>query len=88
MSSSYIARPASVMREGKAVFDSMQDCLCGYDNAILHILEFRIRQLTYVSLRLRVQNAVSAQPCVGKFRISLILLNFLHGNFRLWFETP
>ena len=41
-----------------------------------------------VSLRLRVQNAVSAQPCVGKFRISLVLLNFLHCNFRLWFETP
>ena len=42
----------------------------------------------YVSLRLRVQNAVSAQPCVGKFRISLVLLNFLHCNFTLWFETP
>ena len=42
----------------------------------------------YVSLRLRVQNAVSAQPCVGKFQISLVLLNFLHCNFRLWFETP
>ena len=43
---------------------------------------------TYVSLCLRMQNAVSAQPCVGKFRISLVLLNFLHCNFRLWFETP
>ena len=43
---------------------------------------------TYVSLQLRVQNAVSAQPCVGKFRISLVLLNFLHCNFRLWFKTP
>ena len=42
----------------------------------------------YVSLRLRMQNAVSTQPCVGKFRISLVLLNFLHCNFRLWFETP
>ena len=42
----------------------------------------------YVSLRLRVQNAVSPQPCVGKFRITLVLLNFLHCNFRLWFETP
>ena len=42
----------------------------------------------YVSLRLRVQNAVSAQPCVGKFLISLVLLNFLHCNFRLWFKTP
>ena len=30
----------------------------------------------YVSLCLCVQNAVSAQPCVGKFRISLVLLNF------------
>ena len=42
----------------------------------------------YVSFRLRVQNAVSAQPCVGKLGISLVLLNFLHCNFRLWFETP
>ena len=49
--SSYIARPASVMREGKAVFDSMRDCLCGYDNAILHILDFRIRQLTFILFR-------------------------------------
>ena len=43
---------------------------------------------TYVSLRLRVQNAVSAQPSVGKLGISLVLLNFLHCNFRLWFKTP
>ena len=42
----------------------------------------------YVSLRLRVQNAVSAQPCVGKLGISLVLLNFLDCNFRLWLETP
>ena len=42
----------------------------------------------YVSLRLRVQNAVPAQPCVGNLGISLVLLNFLHCNFRLWFETP
>ena len=44
--------------------------------------------IRYVSLRLRVQNAVPAQPCVGKLRISLVLLNFLHCNFRLWFKTP
>ena len=36
----------------------------------------------HVSLRLRVQNAVPAQPCVGKLEISLVLLNFLHCNFR------
>ena len=42
----------------------------------------------YVSLRLRMQNAVPAQPCVGKLGISLVLLNFLHCNFRLWFKTP
>ena len=42
----------------------------------------------YVSLRLRMQNAVPAQPCVEKLGISLILLNFLHCNFRLWFKTP
>ena len=41
----------------------------------------------YVSLRLHVQNAVPAQPCVGKLGISLVLLNFLHCNFRLWFKT-
>ena len=33
-------------------------------------------------------NAVSAQPCVGKLGISVVLLNFLDCNFRLWFETP
>ena len=44
--------------------------------------------MIYVSLRLRVQNAVPAQPCVGKLEISLVLLNFLHCNFREWFETP
>ena len=44
--------------------------------------------ITYVSLQLCVQNAVSAQPCVGKLGISLVLLNFLGCNFRLWFETP
>ena len=42
----------------------------------------------YVSLRLRVQNAVPTQPCVGNLGISLVLLNFLHCNFRLWFKTP
>ena len=42
----------------------------------------------YVSLQLCVQNAVSIQPCVGKLGISLVLLNFLGCNFRLWFETP
>ena len=42
----------------------------------------------YVSLQLLMQNVVSAQPCVGKLGISLVLLNFLHCNFRLWFKTP
>ena len=42
----------------------------------------------YVSLQLRMQNAVSPQSCVGKLGISLVLLNFLDCNFRLWFETP
>ena len=48
----------------------------------------RKRHLIYVSLQLRVQNAVSTQPCVGKWGISLVLLNFLGCNFRLWFKTP
>ena len=39
-------------------------------------------QFIYVSLRLRVSNAVPTQPCVGKLGISLVLLNFLHCNFR------
>ena len=58
--------------------------------ALPNPLDTEISNMTldiYVSLRLRVQNAVSAQPCVGKFQISLVLLNFLHCNFRLWFET-
>ena len=42
----------------------------------------------YVSLHLRVQNAVPAEPCVGKLGIFLVLLNFLDCNFRLWFKTP
>ena len=48
---------------------------------------FKWQQNAYVSLRLRVQNAVPAQPSVGKLGISLVLLNFLHCNFRLWFKT-
>ena len=47
-----------------------------------------IWQYVYVSLCLCMQNVVSAQPCVGKFGISLVLLNFLDCNFRLWLETP
>ena len=49
---------------------------------------FQHLQHTYVSLQLRMQNAVSTQPCVGKLGISLVLLNFLDCNFRLWFKTP
>ena len=41
----------------------------------------------YVSLQLSVQNAVSAQPCVGKLGISLVLLNFLGCNCGLWLKT-
>ena len=52
------------------------------------LLIFKNPQKIYVSLRLRVQNAVSAQPCVGNLGISLVLLNFLDCNFRLWLETP
>ena len=55
---------------------------------IIFITKYLIVKNIYVSLRLRVQNAVPAQPCVGKLGISLVLLNFLHCNFRLWFKTP
>ena len=60
------------------------------DFLMISTLDFSIIicQLLFVSLRLRVQNAVPAQPCVGKLGISLVLLNFLHCNFRLWFKTP
>ena len=54
----------------------------------LDVLMLVIPESAYVSLRLCVQNAVPAQPCVGKLGISLVLLNFLHCNFRLWFKTP
>ena len=37
-------------------------------------------QKQYVLLQLSVQNAVSAQPYVGKLGISLVLLNFLSCN--------
>ena len=60
-------------------------------NIVLNVYQnLRISHLNfkYVSLQLRVQNAVSAQPCVGKLGISLVLLNFLGCNFRLWFKTP
>ena len=33
-------------------------------------------EITYVQFQLIVQNVVSAQPCVGKLGISLVLLNF------------
>ena len=36
----------------------------------------------YVRFQLLVQNAVSAQPYVGKLLISHVLLNFLGCNFR------
>ena len=39
----------------------------------------------YVSLRLRVQNAVSPQPCVGKLGKSPLLLNFLVSTLRIIF---
>ena len=50
---------------------------------IVNLTYFNIFKVKiYVSLRLRVQNAVPAQPCVGKLEISLVLLNFFHCNFR------
>ena len=58
------------------------------NNSKDHISTQFIHRNLYVSLRLHVQNAVPTQPCVGKLGISLILLNFLHCNFRLWFKTP
>ena len=58
------------------------DLLLSFWTFFTHLVTSPWSQLVYVSLRLHVQNAVSAQPCVGKFQISLVLLNFLHCNFR------
>ena len=56
---------------------------------LLNIKEVMIKNMfVYVSLQLSMQNVVSAQPCVGKLGLSLILLNFLGCNFTLWFKTP
>ena len=63
-----------------AVHFSRSLCICFNADSIC--------EFVYVSLRLRMQNAASAQPCVGKLGISLVLLNFLDCNFRLWLETP
>ena len=49
---------------------------------VLYLVEYIYIYMSHFSY---VQNAVSAQPCVGKFLISLVLLNVLHCNFRLWF---
>ena len=54
----------------------------------VHQRLYCMNSIVIVSLQLCVQNAVSAQPCVGKLGISLVLLNFLDCNFRWWFETP
>ena len=42
---------------------------------------------TYVSLCLRMQNAVSPQPCVGKLGKSPLLLNFLVSTLRIIIEN-
>ena len=60
--------------------------ICSNHRKLLNL--YKLTMHIYVSLRLHMQNAVPAQPCVGKYWISLILLNFLHCNFRLWFKTP
>ena len=50
----------------------------------LQVLKRRLNtfesKLIYVRFQLIVQNAVSAQPCVGKLGMSLVLLNFLGCN--------
>ena len=54
---------------------------------IIHVKSYSFINAN-VSLCLCVKNVVPAQPCVGKLGISLVLLNFLHCIFRLWFKTP
>ena len=70
----------------------MESLYKGYYSWSAHRRRDRMKQQKviysiYVSLQLRVQNAAPAQPCVGKLGISLVLLDFLDCNFRLWFET-
>ena len=70
-------------------YDNTHDIPIYIDNgSTLNIMPTHFYDNAYVSLHLRVQNVVPAQPCVGKLGISLVLLNFLHCNFRLWFKTP
>ena len=59
-------------------------CMLGYTGNkwdVCILLECILSLHLYVSLQLRVQNAVSAQPCVGKLGISLVLLNFFGLQF-------
>ena len=66
-----------------AIFQRKAFVLNGETYILNNTTQFRedLKEI-YVSLRLHVQNAVPAQPCVGKLEISLVLLNFLHCNFR------
>ena len=92
--------PGAVLHEIRQLRQALHKAENGFlvqyfnDNVSLQAQKYSLSSMVkfleniYVSLRLRVQNAVPAQPCVGKLGISLVLLNFLHCNFRLWFKTP
>ena len=43
-----------------------------YESDLLESVSYLLQVAIYVSLRLRVQNGVPAQPCVGKLGISLV----------------
>ena len=72
------------------IFGSVPGYFCVNGSSIFtcKVSAYRGHAYIYVSLQLSVQNAASAQPCVVKLGISLVLLIFLDCNFRLWFETP
>ena len=82
----YIVFEATVYRVDFSHLITLYTVLC--KSCKTPVLTVSTNNIAYVSLRLHMQNAVPAQPCVGKLGISLVLLNFLHCNFTLWFETP
>ena len=80
------SQKVAFLKELLLTYASLFKCQKRHSNSLNFITN--LLPNVYVSLQLLLQNAVSAQPCVGKFRISLVLMNFLHCNFRLWFKTP
>ena len=56
---------SGIIPRGK--FTVYAECRNEAGNAIFSFYFTQITEIIYVSLRLRVQNAVPTQPCVGKY---------------------